>query len=116
MEPVVSSFRIDVDAGACSQPELAERLSRCLSSVVSALRDAGCPLIGHIKLMLSGEQKGYLVANVTSFDEPPSVRGQLEGKAGKGHLTVHAVVYGVGGVLLERILRRSLRDLIPSPS
>lgn len=114
MEPVVSAFKIEFHRGTLSREEMGEALSGYLTSVARALQDAGCPLIGHIKLMLSGEGGGYLMANLTSFFESPSVTGSLEGEIGMGTLTVHAVVYGTEKELLEDIFKNSLKESIPS--
>lgn len=116
MEPVVSAFKIEFHGRTLSREDMGEALSRYLTSVARALQDAGCPLIGHIKLMLSGEGADYLMANLTSFFESPSVTGSLEGEIGMGTLTVHAVVYGTGKELLEDILKSSLKESIPSLS
>ncbi len=114
MEPVVCSFQTEVDAKALAGQELGEALSRYLDSVVSALKGSGCRLIGHIKLMFDGGAGGCLMASATSFDEAPSLKGRLEEGVGRGSLTVHAVVYGVGSEILEGILKGSLGDFIPT--
>jgi len=113
LEPTVSSFNLEVDAEALTREELRKALSNYLNTVTSALKAAGCPLIGHIKLLFDSAQGGYLIASATSFDESSSVEGDLEGISRKGSLTVHAVVYGTGKERLEEILKNSLCGTIP---
>jgi hypothetical protein len=112
LEPTVSSFNLEVDTDALTGEELRKALSNYLNKVTSALKEAGCPLIGHIKLMFDAAQGGCLIASATSFHETPSVEGDFEGISRKGRLTVHAVVYGTAGERLEEILKSSLRGTI----
>jgi hypothetical protein len=103
---------MDLDGGILGQKELEGTFLRYLSGLTSALEDAGCPLIGHIKLMFTSGRDGYIVANTTSFREPPTAKGRLEGEAGRGRLTVHAVVYGAETRLLELIMKDILAETV----
>jgi hypothetical protein len=105
---------MEVDAAAHPGDEFEKALSRSLSSAAAALRESGCDLIGHIKLFWTGEGEDYLMLNLTSFDETPSVKGELQENAGMGRLTVHAVAYGTEGRMLEEILRSSLLNHLSS--
>jgi hypothetical protein len=80
------------------------RLDDLLAGLVSALRQADCSLIGHIKGVLETGADSRRFFSVTTFQGPPHYKGQLAETSTHGYLTINVIVYGVEtSVLTEAV-------------
>lgn len=82
---------------------LRQRLADALTVLTKQLQDAGCTLIGHIKVILRGGG-GYAVLSTTDFDQPPQEKGRLPHCLPEGRCTLNAIVYGVEKATAEALV------------
>jgi hypothetical protein len=91
-----------------------ERMNDVLIGLGRALKEEGCPLIGHIKVLIRSEADEHLFLSLTSFDQIPASKGKMEKEVSKIMLTINAIVYGfnkdrldflVGHMIEERFKR-----------
>jgi len=102
------SFRTPI-----SPPLMLERMNNVLLHLSHTLKDEGCPLIGHIKVLIKSEAEEHLFISLTSFDQLPASKGKMEKEISKIVMTLNAVVYGLSedrlAFLFGQILEEGFR-------
>jgi len=88
-------------------------LDTFLSGLTTFLRDSGCQLIGHIKGVLDGGDRGQLFFSITSFDEGIRYKGDIDGEIPGATLSINVIVYGVGEEAVEGAVHDQLRKHFP---
>lgn len=88
-------------------PEAAGFLER----LSDALRNAGCRIIGHLKLLAEGPVDVYIAASVTAFDNEPETTGAWPAGSKLNILTINAIVYGLPATKLESLVVDALEGL-----
>lgn len=83
-------------------------LADFLSGLAGSLRQAGCPLIGHIKGMLETSDESRIFFSLTTFQGPPRFEGHLVGTSTQGRLTINVIAYSVETSVLEDIVHAGL--------
>ena len=71
-----------------------ERMNDVLIGLSRALKEEGCQLIGHIKVLIRSEAGERLFISLTSSDQIPASKGKMEKEVTKIMLTMNAIVYG----------------------
>lgn len=85
-----------------------DQLSGCVAAALAELglqlKNAGCTMIGHIKVIIRSTGGGYVALSMTEAETPPIVRGRLP-KTVKGvSVVVNAIVFGVDKLTVDRLL------------
>ena len=94
-EWVAFSKELEISFRAPVSPSLMlDRMNNVLIALGRALKEEGCPLIGHIKVLIRSEAEEHLFLSLTSFDQIPASKGKMEKEVSKIRLTMNAVVYG----------------------
>lgn len=84
-----------------------ETISSFLSDLAAGLGSRGCTLIGHIKGLISSDEKGHLVFSITSFGEPPRFNGQILDGITKALFTINIIVFGVDSAVVDAVFQES---------
>jgi hypothetical protein len=111
-QPVAYTLQADLrfaDAASYPSEELVERLREFLSGLLSALRDGGCTLIGHVKGMVDADDLGRVFFSVTSFRGSPHVTGAIGGSLGSCRLTLNVIVFGIEEPAIATAVREAMR-------
>ncbi|MEW6553791.1 MAG: hypothetical protein AB1384_05855 [Actinomycetota bacterium] len=108
---VTVSARREASPASVRSPE--EALRGLLGSLVQALREGGCTMVGHIKGMLEDGGPSPLFFSVTSLEAEPQIKGgPLAAQAGLT-LSITAIVAGIGEEEAARLLSGSLGEYLP---
>lgn len=78
-----------------SPPLVLERMNSVLIDFSRVLKEEGCRLIGHVKVLIRSGAEEHLFISLTSFDRLPASKGRMEKEISSMLLTVNAVVYGL---------------------
>ncbi len=103
----ISKAALSIDE-ILTQECLTNRLEVFLMDLVAALKANGCSLIGHIKGALDMNVKGMLFFNITSFNQKPRIRGELEELAVYAELSINIIIYGLSETEIKDIFRKNL--------
>lgn len=104
---VTVSMRREVVLAPSRSPE--DSLRGLLRSLVQALRDGGCTMVGHIKGML--EDGGPpLFFSVTSIEAEPQFKGGPLAVGERLTLSITVIVAGIGEAETGRLLAESLNE------
>ncbi|MCF7837149.1 MAG: hypothetical protein K9N49_00810 [Candidatus Marinimicrobia bacterium] len=96
--------------------ELRKYLAEILQGIAAGLRDAGKPLIGHIKCLLKPVGAGYLTASLLDYDNTIYHGGELGALEGDYAFRINAVLVDFEKEKLERILTQGLETFPRGPS
>ena len=99
------SFRTPV-----SPSLMLERMNDVLIGLGHALKEEGCPLIGHIKVLIRSEAEEHLFLSLTSFDQIPASKGKMEKEVSKIMLTINAIVYGFNKERLDFLVGHMMEE------
>jgi hypothetical protein len=112
MHPVVYAQKISITFDAAIlDAELRLRIERFLMDLTRRLKNDGCELIGHIKGLFAADSAGYLMFSITSPDEPPKFKGEINSKITGAQMSVNVIVYGVGLKIVETAFEKASRSL-----
>jgi len=107
--PTACSIQVGLEFGARMQAaEIRTRIGVFLSDLTSFLEDNGCRLIGHIKGLLDAGAGGQLFFSVTSFEDNPRYKGEIDGEISEAMLSINVIIYGVGEESVERAIHERL--------
>lgn len=95
-------------------PITLQALTDAMNRIAEALRESGCPLIGHLKLFARASEAGFYSISVTDFQQPPRCAGSATAVLPIERLTLNAIAYGIAPERLEAIVEAALRSL-PEP-
>jgi hypothetical protein len=85
--------------------QLEQAVSRFYAALSSALAEAGCSLVGHVKGTLAVRGRGDLAFHATTLAAGPAITGGLTGTAREAVLTVNVIVFGVDEQALPGMVR-----------
>jgi len=88
--------------------ELSSRTALLVSAFTGRLEEDGDRLIGHIKGLIDGDEKGHLLFSITSFEEGARFKGEMVGGITEAVLTINVIVYGIE----EEIIRNRLEEAV----
>ncbi len=97
-----------------SADDVRGKLAGILKSLSLKLKNCGCTMIGHIKLILKdGDKPGYLLMSITDFDMEATARGRIGDNLRNVTLTLNAIVYGVDSLTLSYSARELVHNNFP---
>jgi G3E family GTPase len=106
-DPVVTSRQRILPPGTSIGPD---QLRIAMARFTEQLRQAGTPLIGHVKVFLEDHSGHYLQANATDLSGDCTVDGssRLDGTV---TCTVNAIAYGISNETLDRLVDQFVDSL-----
>ncbi len=105
-------FKYSIDTGIGADA-LSGKISRALEELARKLHEAGCKMIGHVKIVVRDEDKaGYLLLSITDFEAVPAAKGRLSGKLRKFTVTINAIAYGIDQLSLSMLARKAVSEII----
>ncbi len=72
-----------------------KELNRFLSFLTRDLKQNGCKLIGHVKGLADGRDKGHLMFSITDFHGKATFKGELYHGVTRVELAINIIVYGI---------------------
>jgi hypothetical protein len=90
---------------------LREKIKAFLMNLTNTLREDGCQLIGHIKVLVKSGTDGYYFMSTTSFDQIPECKGEIEKGISNLSLTIHVIVYGLSEDRLNFLVSRKIEKI-----
>ena len=97
-------------APADSRDALETSLAAAMGEFLSAIREAGCSMIGHVKAVATHPAGGYLLLSATEFDAPVSISGNLP-VFDRLRFTLNAIVFDIDRTVLAEIATRIFAPL-----
>jgi hypothetical protein len=90
---------------------LCERVKNFLFDLCHDLKENGCQLIGHIKVLLKNDQgEGYFFS-ATSFDQFPDCKGNIVKEISRTTLTINVIVYGLPESCVRMLVNSKLEKI-----
>lgn len=84
-----------------ADPDWPGFLNAYMLALAQACKDAGAPVIGHIKALALFPAGGYYRVSVVDASLPPTVEGQVPARLETLTLTLNLIVYGLERSVLE---------------
>jgi len=110
-EWVAFSKELKVSFRAPISPSLMiERINEVLIGLSRALKEEGCQLIGHIKVLIRSDAGEHLFISLTSFDQIPAFKGKMEKEVSEIMLTINAIVYGFNEARLNFLVGQKMEE------
>ncbi len=93
-----------------SPPLVLERMNSVLIDFSRVLKEEGCRLIGHVKVLIRSGAEEHLFISLTSFDQIPASKGKMEKEVSKIMLTINAIVYGFSKDRLDFLVGQKMEE------
>jgi hypothetical protein len=87
-----------------------QRLNAFLLELVESLKKSGCKLIGHIKGTVGTVKQNKIFFNITSFEQAPQYKGELQNYISHVTLTINVIVFMISKEKVERIVNEGLSN------